>query len=405
MASPTGSPKEPQVWWSDGASDPWRNPAADAVVIARTATPQPPADPQPELPAVGPSRLTTMIATVAVITGLLAGGLGGAIGYFAAIRGADPSVVIGTGSSGGPHRPPGSVSELVKQVMPSVVTVRGLASQSQSIGSGFVISADGYVLTNEHVVTDVPDRAVTVTFSDNTEIAARVVGRDRESDLAVLKVDRTGLRPVRFGDSDDIAVGDPVVAIGSPLALPGTVTAGIVSALDRTIETHDVGGEQRFYAAIQTDAAVNRGSSGGPLFDLSGGVIGVNSVIKSMVETGEEGGNIGIAFAIPINQASRVAADLIDRGKARRTVIGAELAEIQGGGGARLRNVSAGGPAASAGMRNGDVVLRLGSHPIDEPPDLIALVRRHDPGSVVTVTYRRGGETETTSVTLVADSK
>jgi putative serine protease PepD len=405
MTDGLGRPKKPDVWWSEGASDPWRNPETGAVIVSRSGVAEPPPEPQPTLPALGPSRSTTMVALIALITGLLAGGLGGAIGYVAATRGNDPGVVIGGGSPGAVARPPDSVSALVKRVMPSVVTVRGVSGQAQSIGSGFIISAEGYLMTNEHVIVDVDDTDVTVTFHDFTTAKAEVVGRDPESDLAVLKVDRTGLRPVTFGDSDAVEIGDPVVAIGSPLALPGTVTAGIVSALDRTIETHDAGGTPRYYAAIQTDAAVNRGSSGGPLFDLSGNVIGVNSVIKSMVETGEEGGNIGIAFAIPINQASRIASDLIDRGKARRTVIGAQLDDVAGAGGARLRTVEANGPAAVAGMRTGDIIVRFGSHLIDKPQDLIALIRRYDPGTVITVTYRRGAETESASVTLVADSK
>ena len=289
--------------------------------------------------------------------------------------------------------------------MPSVVTVQGTVAQGESIGSGFVITTDGYILTNEHVLAEVADRAVRVTLSDATVLPARVVGRDPESDLAVLKVERSDLRPVQFGDSNTVAVGDGVLAIGAPLALSGTVTAGIVSALDRTIETRDAGGVQRYYAAIQTDAAVNRGNSGGPLFDYAGRVIGINSVIKSLVDQGQDAGNIGIAFAIPINQAGRVAAELIDTGRARRTVIGAELDSSAGSGsGVRLTKVDAGGPAAVAGLQTGDVVVRIGSHPVEEPHDLIALVRRYDPGTVVTLVYRRGSATQTASVTLVADS-
>jgi putative serine protease PepD len=289
--------------------------------------------------------------------------------------------------------------------MPSVVTVAGTGPAGENLGSGFFITADGYLLTNEHVVAEVPDAAVRVTLADARTLPAQVVGRDPESDLAVIKVDGERVRPVALADSDAVAVGDAVLAIGSPLALSGTATAGIVSALDRTIETRDLGGVQRYYAAIQTDAAVNRGNSGGPLFDSGGRVIGINSVIKSLVEDGEEAGNIGIAFAIPINQAVRVATEIIETGRARRTVIGAEIDPSRGpGGGVRLRTVTTGGPAEAAGLRTGDVIVRLGQHVIDAPSDLIALVRRHDPGSVVTVTFRRGGETQTASVTLAADA-
>jgi putative serine protease PepD len=318
--------------------------------------------------------------------------------------------VIGGGPAGVAalaQRPPDSLAAVVDRVMPTVVTVHGTGDQGESLGSGFVISDDGYVLTNEHVVEGVPDESVSVTFADASTVAGRVVGRDPESDLAVIKAERGRLIPVEFGDSDSVAVGDHVLAIGAPLALSGTVTAGIVSAIDRPIETGDAGGPPRYYAAIQTDAAVNHGNSGGPLFDATGHVIGVNSVIKSLAGSESEAGNIGLAFAIPINQARRVAAEIIDTGRARRTVIGArlELTYRSATGGVRLLAVDAGGPAAEAGMRAGDVIVKLGAHPIAEPTDLIALVRRYDPGTVMAVQYRRNGVSQTTQVTLVADAE
>jgi putative serine protease PepD len=393
-------------WWSDALNDPWRNPDTHAVIMTTSDATPPPADPTPDIP-LGPPRSLGLVAVVSLIVGLLAGGLGAAIGYTAATRRENPQAALGANARAAapPQRAPESLAALVARVMPSVVTVMGVGSQGESLGSGFFVTTDGYVLTNEHVLADVPDEAVRVTLSDARTVTAHVVGRDPESDLAVLKVDQGDFRPVVLADSDSVAVGDPVIAVGAPLALAGTVTSGIVSALDRTIETRDVGGVQRYYAAIQTDAAVNRGNSGGPLFDLAGRVIGINSVIKSLVEDGEEAGNIGIAFAIPINQASRIASEIIDTGKARRTIIGAEIEEFRGpGGGARLTAVSTGGPAAAAGLRNGDVVLRLGKHLIEAPHDLIALVRRFDPGTVVTLVYRRGASTLTASVTLAADA-
>jgi putative serine protease PepD len=347
-----------------------------------------------------------MLVIVAVITGLLAGALGGAVGYLAAVSRERP-VAIGTGSRTAPPPARGedTLPALIAQVMPSVVTVSGINGNENSLGSGFVINEQGYILTNEHVINGVADQGLTVTLSDNSTVPGRVIGRDLESDLAVLKVDRPNLRAVAFADSDAVAVGDGVVAIGSPLALPGTVTSGIVSALDRTIETRDVGGVQRYYAAIQTDAAVNRGNSGGPLFDLSGRVIGINSVIKSLVEDGVETGNIGIAFAIPINQAARIASEIIDTGRARRTVIGAQFDTVSGAGeGVRITAVDASGPAFAAGLRAGDVVVRLGTHLIEAPHDIIAMVRRYDPGTTVTVIYQRGGVPQAATVKLAADA-
>jgi putative serine protease PepD len=210
---------------------------------------------------------------------------------------------------------------------------------------------------------------------------------------------------VWLATSEDVAVGDAVFAIGSPLDLPGTVTSGIVSSLDRTIEAQEIGGVARYYAAIQTDAAVNRGSSGGPLFDMSGRVIGINSVIRSVSEDAQTAGNIGIAFAIPIDQAVRIGSEIIDTGRARRTVVGAAVDAYEGpGGGVRITSLDDGGPAAAAGLRTGDVVLRIGEHQVEQPQDFIAMVRRYAPGTTVTVVYRRGSATQVASVMLVADA-
>jgi len=400
----TGAAGAGPAWWSDALNDPWRNPETNAVILTGVDPPQPPEPDTGRFRSGG--RGIALVATVAATVGLLAGALGAGLGYYAATRQQETGVDLGPRAAGPPPlRTSDSLPELIARVMPSVVTVQGSSGTDISLGSGFVITQDGYILTNEHVVAEIAEGSVQVTLSDTTTMAARVIGRDQESDLAVLKIERNNLSPVEFGDSDGVAVGDGVLAIGSPLALPGTVTSGIVSALDRTIESHEASGVQRYYAAIQTDAAVNRGNSGGPLFDLEGRVIGINSVIKSLVEDGQETGNIGIAFAIPINQAGRVASEIIDTGRARRTVIGAQVDQIRSSaGGARLTTVDAGGPAEAAGLRSGDVVVRVGAHLIDQPHDLIALVRRYDPGTTVTVTYRRGAETQTASVTLVADA-
>jgi putative serine protease PepD len=263
------------------------------------------------------------------------------------------------------------------------------------------------VITNDHVVEG-SNGAMSVAFSDGSTAGATVVGRDPESDIAVIKVAKANLTPVQLGNSDTIAVGDPVLAFGSPLALVNTVTAGIVSALDRTIQAGDPGGTVRYYAAIQTDAAVNQGNSGGPLVDGAGRVIGMNSVIRSVGATDTEAGNIGLAFAIPINQVQRVAEDIIDTGRARRTVIGAEVPSSGSGAtttGARLRSVEPAGPAAAAGLKAGDVVTKFDGHVLEDGTDLIALVRKYAPGAVVALEYRRGTQTRTASVTLAADAK
>ncbi|MEV8507414.1 trypsin-like peptidase domain-containing protein [Actinoplanes sp. NPDC051475] len=397
-------------WWSDALADPWRDPYAPSAVVVPSAPVSTGPAPEPVTDPDAPRRSLAPILAICLVTALLAGALGSALAYLFLTR---SGVGIGGTQLGGPplaapsaaQRAPESFGGVAKQVMPSVVTVR----VTGAIGSGFVASRDGYVITNDHVVEGA-DNTMSVSFSDGSSASATLVGRDPESDIAVIKVSKGDLPPVQFGDSDSIAVGDPVLAFGSPLALVNTVTQGIVSALDRTIQAGDPGGTTRYYAAIQTDAAVNQGNSGGPLVDAAGRVVGVNSVIRSVGGTDTEAGNIGLAFAIPINQARRIAEDIIDTGKARRTVIGAEVSAggatgSSGATGARLRSVQQPGPAATAGLKSGDVVTKINGRVLEDGTDLIALVRKYAPGSTVSVEYRRGTSTQTASVTLAADAK
>ncbi|BAL92780.1 putative trypsin-like serine protease [Actinoplanes missouriensis 431] len=400
-----GAPDPASPWWSDAPADPWRDPYAPAAVHIGTAptgeVPQPEVVPDPDAPrrGLGP------ILAICLVTALLAGGLGGTLGFVFAVRGGyatNGGTQIGATAQPVPEsmqRAPETLAGVAERVLPSVVTVR----VTGAIGSGFVVSEDGYVITNDHVVEGAND-TMSVAFSDGSTASAEVVGRDPESDIAVIKVAKSGLAPVALGDSDAIAVGDPVLAFGSPLALVNTVTSGIVSALDRPIEAGEAGGATRYYAAIQTDAAVNQGNSGGPLVNAAGQVIGVNSVIRSVGGTDTEAGNIGLAFAIPINQAKRVAQDIIDTGKARRTVIGAEVVTGETAGGARLRSVEPAGPAASAGLKSGDVLTKIDGHVLEDGTDLIALVRKYAPGATVPVEYRRGTKSASASVTLAADT-
>ncbi|MGY0005473.1 S1C family serine protease, partial [Micromonospora sp. I033] len=395
-------------WWSDALADPWRDPYAPAAVVVPAAPVAGSGEPEPVTDPDAPTRPgLRQVVLVSLITALLAGSLGSALTY-AFLRGGGGVPTLGAQSGQAPalaQRKPESLAGVAEKVLPSVVTVRVASLGGTSEGSGFVVSAEGHIITNDHVIAGGPGKA-TVVFNDGSTAPGTVVGQDPESDIAVIKVNRTGLKPVEFGDSDALAVGDPVLAIGSPLSLANTVTAGIVSALDRTMMAGEPGGPTRYYAAIQTDAAVNHGNSGGPLVDGAGRVVGVNSTIKSLVADGQEAGNIGLAFAIPINQAKRVTEDIIGTGKARRTVIGAQVGGTGvNGGGVRLNGVEPAGPAAAAGLRTGDVVLRLDGHPMNDPTDLVALVRKYAPGSVVTVEYRRGSNRQNASVTLAADAK
>ncbi|MEU7570031.1 trypsin-like peptidase domain-containing protein [Micromonospora sp. NPDC049240] len=394
-------------WWSDALADPWRDPYAPAAVVVPATAPTGAGEPEPVTDPDVPTRPgLRQVVLISLITALLAGSLGSALTYAFLGGGAVPTLGAQAGQAPAlAQRKPESLAGVAERVLPSVVTIRVASLGGTSEGSGFVVSTDGHIVTNDHVVADGPGKA-TVVFNDGSTAAGTVVGQDPESDIAVIKVTRSGLTPVQFGDSDALAVGDPVLAMGSPLSLANTVTAGIVSALDRTMQAGEPGGPTRYYAAIQTDAAVNHGNSGGPLVDGAGRVVGVNSTIKSLVADGQEAGNIGLAFAIPINQAKRVTEEIIGTGRARRTVIGASVGGTGAtGGGVRLNAVEPAGPAAAAGMRTGDVVLRLDKHPMTDPTDLVALVRKYAPGSVVTVEYRRGSARQNTSVTLAADAK
>lgn len=400
------------VWWSDAQNDPWRDPttyAEIAVPVPANHQQIPPVEPVPDPDTTsGRPQLLPVVLITALLTGLVAGGLGGTLGYrFAATNGT--STVLGNDSLDQPaahaQRPPDSLAGVVNRLLPSVVTIRATGASGTNVGSGFLITNQGHVLTNDHVVGESRSAPV-VTFHDGETTTAELVGREPESDLAVLKVDRPGVQPVRFGDSAQVAVGDPVLAFGSPLSLANTVTSGIVSAVDRTIQAGDPGQQVRYYAAIQTDAAVNQGNSGGPLVDTAGRVVGINSVIKSVASRSEEAANIGLAFAIPISQAKRIAQEIIDHGQARRTVLGVRVdgADRSAGEGIRVAAVAKHSPAAEVGIEPGDILLRLDGKLLQQPFDLTALVRKHNPGAVVKLTYRRDGEERSVTVTLTADA-
>jgi putative serine protease PepD len=352
------------------------------------------------------SKRSWWIAGVAgLVAVVLSGLLGGAIGIHIGSNDSGRAGAIVRGAPGAPLPAPDSLTAVAQEVLPSVVTIRVPVDGGTSLGSGFVASDQGHVITNDHVLAG-SSGAATVIFDDGSVAQAQVVGTDLESDVAVLKVlNRNDFHVAMMGDSDYVSVGDQVIAVGSPLALRGTVTAGIVSAVDRPIATGSFQGGTRYYAAIQTDAAVNHGNSGGPLVNSSGQVVGINAVIKSLAVDEESAGNIGLAFAIPINHAQRVANEIIQHGRAHRTVIGAELEESGRGmaGGVRLREVAASGPAEEAGMRSGDVVMTYNGRPLSDPVDLIALVRKTAPGERVPVTYKRGPNSHNAEIKVVAD--
>ncbi len=301
----------------------------------------------------------------------------------------------------------------------SVVTIDAAGAQQAGTGSGVILRRDGYILTNDHVVSLDGSQApssvrLNVAFHDGTQAPAHVVGADPTDDLAVIKVDRSGLHPATFANSAQLRVGQPVVAIGAPLGLSDTVTAGIVSALERPVQAGP--GGQAIFDAVQTDAAINPGNSGGPLVDLNGHVIGINSAIASAQQnpsSSGQAGNIGIGFAIPSDEALRVSNQLISHGRAPHaelgiTVSGAAAGQSPlaptSGTGAKVASVKASGPAAKAGIRAGDVITAVGSQRVADPVSLIAAVRSNAPGDTVPVHVTRAGKTITISVTLAGQT-
>jgi putative serine protease PepD len=309
-----------------------------------------------------------------------------------------------------PDAPANAIAPVLAAAMPSVVQIEVTnAGQPASTGSGFVIREDGYILTNNHVV-DQPDPGVTVIFSDGSEAEAEIVGATPDYDLAVLKVDRTGLPALPFGDSEAVTVGDPVIAIGSPLGLDATVTTGIISALNRPVTTGGQGAAA-FIDALQTDAAINPGNSGGPLLNAQGEVIGVNSAVAALPgATAQSGaGSVGLGFAIPSNQARHTAEQLIETGVATYPVIGVILDGAYTGEGVRVAESGAepgtpgvvpGGPADRAGIREGDIIVGFEGRPVTNADNLIVGIRAKAPGDTVTFTIKRGDTERDVTVTL-----
>ncbi len=412
------APESP--WWKpDAPTDPWR----DAGSTAYLGGPPDFGDGgdgeggQPVAEPAGPRRwrlrqISRMAALVLLLGALLAGTAGGVVGYYAATRITpallDPGATLTTV---GPSvdRPPGSVADIAKRVLPAVVSVEVRSSAGSGTGSGVIVDGNGYIVTNNHVVASVATSkgSLRAIFSDESSAPARIVGRDPKSDLAVLKVEKKGLTVARLGDSSSLAVGDPVIAIGSPLGLAGTVTSGIVSALNRPVRLDGEGSDSDAVTnAIQTDAAINPGNSGGALVDGSGAVIGINSAIATL-STGSPagGGNIGVGFAIPINEARKVAQQLIRTGKAQHATLGVHVSSVTDGSqdGALVESVSPGGSAADAGLREGDVITRVDNVLVTGADPLTVTIRSHDVGDVVTLTYIRAGATHRASATLQSD--
>ncbi|GAA4718417.1 putative serine protease PepD [Promicromonospora umidemergens] len=352
-----------------------------------------------------------------VLLGLLAGAGGGVAAFGLldgqdAVRPADAALPRPAGGADPVQRPEGSVAAIAAAALPSVVSIEVRARQGVATGSGMILKADGYILTNNHVVAEAASGAdVTVTFSDGHEQPAELVGATPDYDLAVIRVEEKGLEPLVLGDSDDVVVGDAVLAVGSPLGLEATVTTGIVSALHRPVKAGEAA-EAAFIDAIQTDAAINPGNSGGPLVNSAGEVIGINSAIAQGPGTAAATGNIGLGFAIPSNQARHTAEQLIETGTATFPIIGVLLDPSYQGEGVQVSQeaqqgtpaVTPGGPADQAGIEAGDVILSIDGRPVSVADELIVAIRAKAPGEPVTLNVRSGGDERDVRVVLEEQS-
>jgi putative serine protease PepD len=330
---------------------------------------------------------------------LIAGVVGGIVG--AATRGSQDLTTVGC-----------IAPSVADRRLPSVVTIQVRAGSARGSGSGEVIRPDGYILTNNHVISAAAHTGtITVLFSNGDSQEARLVGRDIPTDLAVLKVEPEGdLQVMPWGDSSKLVVGEPVVALGAPLGLSSSVTTGIVSALGRSVNVPaDHGRTALLVSAIQTDAAINPGNSGGALVDCAGSLVGVPTAGATVPnpQGGTSAGNIGIGFAIPSDFARTISDDLIAHGSVTHSSIGIQVVptsaisgERSGPEGLFVVAVAAQGPAAAAGLREGDVITKLDGDQATNTEQLQALTLTRRPGEVVELTYARGGAEHITKVTL-----
>ncbi|MBA2531440.1 MAG: trypsin-like peptidase domain-containing protein [Nocardioidaceae bacterium] len=381
-----------------------------------------PPPPPPSPPSVPPQqshrhRHSAALIAAAVLAGALAG-VGGAAGYDAVDR---PDTVATSrtnaldadaASSQDAGATRGGVQSVAQQVLPSVVQINVAGPQSSGSGTGVILSSDGQILTNNHVVeAAAASGSITVLFADGTTADAAIVGRDPLTDVAVIQAeDVSDLESATLGRSADLEVGQQVVAVGSPFGLESTVTSGIVSALNRAVSSgSDNGTAGAVFPGIQTDAAINPGNSGGPLVDMSGQVVGINSAIRTAsTSVGSQGGSIGLGFAIPIDLARSIAEQIIAGEAPTHARIGVSVSDAVDSQalttvGARVGEVTDGSAADKAGLKPGDVITQVDATLVSGSDGLVATIRGYRPGDEVTLTYQRDGDTRETEVTLDSD--
>jgi putative serine protease PepD len=351
----------------------------------------------------------TGIVAAALIAGLVGGGVGfgGAYALMDGSGGTTTTLGSAADPTAGSAPADGTVAGAAAKATPSTVDIQVRTAQGTAEGSGVILSADGEVLTNNHVVAGAQGGQIGVTLADGSSHQASIVGTSPSYDLAVIKLQGvSGLTAATLGQSADVRVGEQVVAIGSPQGLSGTVTAGIVSAQNRTVTAGGgSSGEQPVvYNGLQTDAPINQGNSGGPLVNLAGQVVGINSAIAT---SGQNSGSIGLGFAVPVDTARRVAQELMNDGTATKPQLGVQgqvaassSAGVTDTGGAAISGVQPGSAAEAAGLKAGDVVTRVGDAPVTDFTDLVARIGNYAPGQTVPLTVTSGGQSRTVQVTL-----
>ena len=355
-----------------------------------------------------PRGRRTLAGTLALVVLAAGAGIGGAAAYDA-IRGDDSTVVSSLeAGSDTDSAPAGEIEKVAQKLLPSVVQINVAGSGSSGRGTGTVISSDGQILTNNHVVESAADNGtISVAFNDGTNAKAEILGRDPATDLAVIKAEgKSGLSPATFGSSAELSVGQDVVVIGSSFGLEGTVTSGIISALNRPYPPPGSSSDtETVFPAVQTDAAINPGNSGGPLVDLQGRVVGINAgIISNSVAPGSN----GVGFAIPIDLAKRVSmalakGDAFEHARVGVTVGGAVANDNITGVGAEVKEVTKGSAGDEAGLRVGDIIKSVNNVQISSSTALVASIRGYAPGEKITVTYDRDGNERTAKVTLDSD--
>jgi S1-C subfamily serine protease len=404
-------------WWKpDARNDPWRDPQAPAGLGAPAVYDDEAEQPGPVVvDSKGRRKLrlqdvSIRLSVLALLAVLLVGAIGGGIGWFVTRKTAEPPLLSPDTQLSevdpGVTREPGSVADIAERVTPAVVSIEVRLGSSGATGSGVVIEGKkGYIVTNNHVVSGADGNEgaeIRAIFEDGSGSSARIVGRDPASDLAVLKVEKPGLLTATLGESENLVVGDPVVAIGSPLGLAGTVTSGIVSALDRPVRLSGEGSDTNaVISAVQTDAPINPGNSGGALVDSTGAVIGINTAIASL-GSGGQGGSIGLGFAIPIDTVRDIAEQLISTGSAVHAALGVNARTVTDGmrNGALVLNVEKDSAADEAGLREEDTIIAVDDEAVGSSEELVVAVDAHDPGDEVTLEVIRGGRSIEVDATL-----